>query len=132
ENQSQSQALIKGAMFLRDGVDNEGSTNNMAHPALVALVTDFFYSSSSIGTVFPEVFSHEVPDINSCSLEENKTLFLHLGLLCALDEYTQTGIWQDHPFEYGTYLKIFAGFLDMQHQINWHCKHFTMFLQKSC
>ncbi|KAI6161201.1 hypothetical protein EDD17DRAFT_1509416 [Pisolithus thermaeus] len=108
ENQLQSQTLIKGAMFLRDGVDNEGSTNNMVHPALAALVMDFFYSSSSIGTVFPEVFSHEVPRV---------------ALRAALDEYTQTGIQQDCPFEYGTYSKIFVGFLDMQHQIDQHPRH---------
>ncbi|KAI6006097.1 hypothetical protein EDD15DRAFT_2359232 [Pisolithus albus] len=115
ENQSQSQALIKGAMFLRDGVDNEGSTNNMAHPALAALVTDFFYSSSSIGAVFPEVFSCEVPRVAMC--------LAATALQAALDEYTQTGIRQDCPFEYGTYSKIFVGFLDMQHQIDQHPRH---------
>ncbi|KAI5994391.1 hypothetical protein EDD15DRAFT_2366477 [Pisolithus albus] len=115
ENQSQSQALIKGAMFLRDGVDNEGSTNNMAHPALAALVSDFFYSSSSIGAVFPEVFSREVPRVAVC--------LAATALRAALDEYTQTGIRQDRPFEYGTYSKIFAGFLDMQHQIDQHPRH---------
>ncbi|KAI5982138.1 hypothetical protein EDC04DRAFT_2616905 [Pisolithus marmoratus] len=66
ENQLQSQALIKGAMFLRDGIDSEGSTNNMAHPALAALVMDFFYSPLSIGSVFPEVFSCEVPRVAMC------------------------------------------------------------------
>ncbi|KAI5994996.1 hypothetical protein EDD15DRAFT_2365894 [Pisolithus albus] len=115
ENQSQSQALIKGTMFLRDGVDNEGSTNNMAHPALAALVSDFFYSSSSIGAVFPEVFSREVPRVAVC--------LAATALRAALDEYTQTRIRQDRPFEYGTYSNIFAGFLDMQHQIDQHPRH---------
>ncbi|KAI5984476.1 hypothetical protein EDC04DRAFT_2615724 [Pisolithus marmoratus] len=85
-----------------------GSTNNMVHPALVALVMDFFYSPPLISSVFPEVFSHEVPSV---------------ALRAALDKYSQTGIWQDHPFEYGTYSKIFAGFLDMQHQIDQHPRH---------
>ncbi|KAI6027297.1 hypothetical protein BKA83DRAFT_4123369 [Pisolithus microcarpus] len=115
ENQLQSQALIKGAMFLRDGVDNEGSTNNMVHPALVALVMDFFYSSLLIGAVFPEVFSHEVPRVAIC--------LAATALRAALDEYTQTRIRQDRPFEYGTYSKIFMGFLDMQHQIDQHPRH---------
>ena len=44
-------------------------------------------------------------------------------LRAALDEYTQTGTWQDRQFEYGTYSKAFAGFLDMQHQIDQHPKH---------
>ncbi|KAI5984692.1 hypothetical protein EDC04DRAFT_2615640 [Pisolithus marmoratus] len=92
-----------------------GSTNNMAHPALVALVMDFFYSPSSIGSVFPEVFSHEVPRVAMC--------LAATALRAALDGYSQTGIQQDCPFEYGTYSKIFAGFLDMQHQINQHPRH---------
>ncbi|KAI6012160.1 hypothetical protein BKA83DRAFT_4501114 [Pisolithus microcarpus] len=108
ENQSQSLELIKGAAFLRDGIDNKGLMNNMAHPALVALVMDFFYAPSSIGSAFPEVFSHEVPQVT---------------LQAALDKYIQTGIQQDHQFKYGTYSKIFAGFLDMQHQIDQHPKH---------
>ncbi|KAI6038092.1 hypothetical protein EDC04DRAFT_2604285 [Pisolithus marmoratus] len=39
------------------------------------------------------------------------------------DIYSQTWVQQDHPFEYGTYLKIFTGFLDMQHQIDQHLRH---------
>ncbi|KIK15431.1 hypothetical protein PISMIDRAFT_115186 [Pisolithus microcarpus 441] len=115
ENQSQSLELIKGAAFLRDGIDNKGLMNNMAHPALVALVMDFFYAPSSIGSAFPEVFSHEVPQVTVCLATTT--------LQAALDKYIQTGIQQDHQFKYGTYSKIFAGFLDMQHQIDQHPKH---------
>ena len=46
-----------------------------------------------------------------------------LRLCAALDEYTQTGARQDFQFEYGTYSKVFAGFLDMQHQIDQNSKH---------
>ncbi|KAI6012126.1 hypothetical protein BKA83DRAFT_4501089 [Pisolithus microcarpus] len=83
-NQSQSLALIKGAAFLRDVVDNEGSMNNMAHPALVTLVMDFFYMPSSVGSAFPEVFSREVPRVTMC--------LVATALRAALDKYTQTGI----------------------------------------
>ena len=44
-------------------------------------------------------------------------------LRAALDEYTQTGARQDRQFKYGTYLKVFASFLDMQRQINQNLKH---------
>ncbi|KAI6001481.1 hypothetical protein EDD15DRAFT_2361905 [Pisolithus albus] len=52
-------------VFLRDGIDENGYTNNLAHPALAGLITDFFYtsSSSSLGKLFPEVFSAEVPRV---------------------------------------------------------------------
>ncbi|KAI5997056.1 hypothetical protein EDD15DRAFT_2194735 [Pisolithus albus] len=52
-------------VFLRDGIDENGYTNNLAHPALAGLIIDFFYtsSSSSLGKLFPEVFSAEVPRV---------------------------------------------------------------------
>ncbi|KAI6096001.1 hypothetical protein F5141DRAFT_1221206 [Pisolithus sp. B1] len=83
ENQLEAQLLIKGAVFLRDGVDDKGSTNNMAHPALAALITDFLYAPSSLSIAFPE----------------------------------------DRPFKYIGYSKVFASFLDMQHQIDSVPKH---------
>ncbi|KAI6021328.1 hypothetical protein BKA83DRAFT_4493922 [Pisolithus microcarpus] len=98
ENQSEAQMLIRGAVFLGDGVDAEGSTNNMAHPALAALITYFFYAPLSLSIAFPE--------------------------LCAtLDEYTQTGTHQDRPFEYIGYSRVFTSFLDMQHQLDLVPKH---------
>ncbi|KAF9232778.1 hypothetical protein BU15DRAFT_80857 [Melanogaster broomeanus] len=103
ENQAEAETLIKGAVFLRDGIDDEGSTNNMAHPALATLVMEFFYGPASLGTVFPEVFSRE--------------------LCAALDEYIQTSTRQDHPFEYSGYSKVFTGLLDLQQQIDTHEKH---------
>ena len=42
----------------------QGHTNNLAHPALSGLIIDFFYSSdSSVGQLFPKVFTAEVPRI---------------------------------------------------------------------
>ncbi|KAI6028250.1 hypothetical protein EDC04DRAFT_2899001 [Pisolithus marmoratus] len=51
--------------FLRDGIDENGYTNNLTHPALAGLIVDFFYTSSSLslGKLFPEVFSAEVPRV---------------------------------------------------------------------
>ncbi|KAF9233084.1 hypothetical protein BU15DRAFT_66891 [Melanogaster broomeanus] len=98
ENQAEAETLIKGAVFLRDGIDDKGSTNNMAHPALATLIMEFFYGPASLGTVFPK-------------------------LRTALDEYIQTGTRQDRPFEYSGYSKVFTGLLDLQWQIDAHEKH---------
>ncbi|KAF9230678.1 hypothetical protein BU15DRAFT_83326 [Melanogaster broomeanus] len=115
ENQAEAETLIKGAVFLRDGVDDEGSTNNMAHPALATLVMEFFYGPASLGTVFPEVFSCEVPRVAVC--------LVATALRAALDEYIQTSTRQDRPFKYSGYSKVFTGLLDLQRQIDTHEKH---------
>ncbi|KAF8546499.1 hypothetical protein OG21DRAFT_1527787 [Imleria badia] len=54
-----------------------GSTNNMAAPALAALITSFFYTGpAALTIIFPEVFSRKVPKVT-----------LH----AAIDEYVATG-----------------------------------------
>ncbi|KAF8836970.1 hypothetical protein BDN67DRAFT_983555 [Paxillus ammoniavirescens] len=54
--------LLSGGAFLKDGMDDEGHTNNLAHPALSSLIIDFFYTgANSVGNLFPEVFKNEVP-----------------------------------------------------------------------
>ncbi|KIK79057.1 hypothetical protein PAXRUDRAFT_36519 [Paxillus rubicundulus Ve08.2h10] len=115
ENQAEAEILIKGAVFLRDGIDNEGSTNNMAHPDLATLAMEFFYGPASLSTVFPEVFSCKVPRVAVC--------LVATALCAALDEYIQTGTQQDHPFKYSSYSKVFNGLLDLQQQIDTHEKH---------
>lgn len=42
----------------------QGHTNNLVHPTLSRLIIDFFYSGdSSVGQLFPKVFTAEVPRI---------------------------------------------------------------------
>ncbi|KAI6102002.1 hypothetical protein EDD16DRAFT_1525738 [Pisolithus croceorrhizus] len=56
--------LGNGGLFLKNGVDDEHHTNNLTHPVLAGLIVDFFYSgSTSVGWLFPEVFSLEVPRV---------------------------------------------------------------------
>ncbi|KAI6046663.1 hypothetical protein EDC04DRAFT_2597798 [Pisolithus marmoratus] len=51
-----------GYLFLKDGINDEGHANNLAHPALAGLIINSFYTSSTLlGQLFPEVFSPEVP-----------------------------------------------------------------------
>ncbi|KIK19391.1 hypothetical protein PISMIDRAFT_47283, partial [Pisolithus microcarpus 441] len=48
--------------FLKDGMDEEGHTNNLAHPVLSALIIKFFYTgTNAMVNVFLEVFQNEVP-----------------------------------------------------------------------
>ena len=78
QNLHNAQELVCGTMFVRDGVNEDvcpylfishdteyilqGTTWNMASPALAGLVIDFFYTGpSALGNLFPEVFAWEVP-----------------------------------------------------------------------
>ena len=42
-----------------------------------------------------------------------------LQLQGAINKYTITGVWQDRPFKYNTYSKIFTQFMGMQAKICW-------------
>ncbi|KAF8558083.1 hypothetical protein OG21DRAFT_1519960 [Imleria badia] len=54
--------LLNGSAFLKYGLDDSGHMNNLAHPALSGVIVDFFYTGQgSIGNLFPEVFTQEVP-----------------------------------------------------------------------
>ncbi|KAI6018529.1 hypothetical protein PISMIDRAFT_9612 [Pisolithus microcarpus 441] len=62
ENLANAQELIQGMQFMRDGVEEDGTTWNMASPALVGLIVDFFYATpATLGNLFLEVFAQEVP-----------------------------------------------------------------------
>ncbi|KAF8834128.1 hypothetical protein BDN67DRAFT_985547 [Paxillus ammoniavirescens] len=64
ENVNIGKGLLERGQFLKNRVDDEGHTNNLAHPALSGLIIDFFYTTSlSVGKLFPEVFWEEVPRI---------------------------------------------------------------------
>ncbi|KIM57866.1 hypothetical protein SCLCIDRAFT_129475, partial [Scleroderma citrinum Foug A] len=116
ENLSNAQALIHGAMFVRDGVDEDGTTQNMASPALTGLVVDFFNTGpSALCSLFPEVFMQEVPKPTVC--------LTATAIQATIDEYMITGTQQDHNFEYTTYSKVFAQLMGMQTKIDTNPKH---------
>ncbi|KAG9317726.1 hypothetical protein JVU11DRAFT_1943 [Chiua virens] len=114
ENKAQAQALVRGSTFTFNGVDEEGSTNNMAAPMLSALILSFFYNgSSSLAVAFPDVFAGEVPQVTVCLAVT----------AAAINKYTSTGTREDRKFEYQGYSKIFAHFYTMQLTINENPKH---------
>ncbi|KAF8546813.1 hypothetical protein OG21DRAFT_1490799 [Imleria badia] len=88
----------------------------MAAPALAALIVAFFYTgSSALGITFPEVFSHEVPEVTVC--------LAATALRAAIDKYVVTGTRQDQTFKYAGYSKIYANFYTMQLAIDKDTKH---------
>ncbi|KAG6369751.1 hypothetical protein JVT61DRAFT_13621 [Boletus reticuloceps] len=96
ENKAEAQMLIRHSTFTFDDVDEEGSTNNMAAPALGALIVSFFYNGpSSLAVLFSDVFAGKVPQ----------------------------GVQEDRKFEYQGYSKIYAQFHSMQLAINEDLKH---------
>ncbi|KAG9317722.1 hypothetical protein JVU11DRAFT_1938 [Chiua virens] len=118
ENKAKAQALIQGSTFTLDGVDEEGSTNNMAAPALGALIISFFYNGpSSLVVTFPNVFTAEVPEVAIC--------LAATVLQAAIDKYVATGTCKDCKFEYQGYSKIYVQFHSMQFAINNNPKHAT-------
>ncbi|KAI6039468.1 hypothetical protein EDC04DRAFT_2895263 [Pisolithus marmoratus] len=119
ENLANAQELIWGAKFVRDGAEEDGTTRNMASPALAGLVVDFFYATPSVlGHLFLEVFVQEVPKSVVC--------LAATALRAAIDEYAITGIRQDHQFKSSTYSKVFIQLMAMQAKIDGNCKHAAM------
>ncbi|KAG1867087.1 hypothetical protein C8R48DRAFT_671962 [Suillus tomentosus] len=54
--------LLDESLFLRNGVDELGKTNNTAHPALKAAAITFFYTGSyRIAHRRPDIFKEELP-----------------------------------------------------------------------
>ncbi|KIJ07459.1 hypothetical protein PAXINDRAFT_19355 [Paxillus involutus ATCC 200175] len=116
ENLANAQQLICGAVYLRDGIDEDGSTRNMASPALAGLIIEFFYTgSSAVGVLFPEVFGREVPKAT--------VALAGTALRGAIDEYATTGVRQDRHFEYTWYSKVFTHLMLMQAMIDTNPKH---------
>ncbi|KAI6167773.1 hypothetical protein EDD17DRAFT_1751178 [Pisolithus thermaeus] len=53
--------LLEHGDFLKNGVDEEGHTNNLVHPVLSALIIKFFYTgTNAMANIFLEVFQNEI------------------------------------------------------------------------
>ena len=113
----------------------QGTTRNMASPALENLVINFFYAGPSVlGTLFPEVFVWEVPRAVIClattAVSPNFPLsncsHNYLQLWAAINEYLISETRQDRQFEYATYSKVFTQFMGMQSKIDTNAKHTAM------
>ncbi|KAF8838880.1 hypothetical protein BDN67DRAFT_982217 [Paxillus ammoniavirescens] len=100
--------LLSGGVFLKDGVDNKGHTNNLAHPALSSLIIGFFYTSpSSVRNLFPEVFKNEVPTTIALAATTLKI---------ALDEITARR--KDVNFRRDVYSKVYLTMICLMGKCN--------------
>ncbi|KIK19635.1 hypothetical protein PISMIDRAFT_107234, partial [Pisolithus microcarpus 441] len=101
--------------FLKDGFDEEGCTNNLAHLALSALIIEFFYTgTNTIANLFPEVFQSEVP----CAAVALTTTAIKV----ALDEVIVEG--KDVTFKHDVYVDVYADILGLMskcHTSSIHC-----------
>ncbi|KAG6372688.1 hypothetical protein JVT61DRAFT_7452 [Boletus reticuloceps] len=103
------QLLGGGGMFLRDGFDEEGHVNNLAHPALSGLIIDFFYAAPmSIGKLFPEVFKSEVPRVT--------VAFAATALKVVLDEIISGQAKVN--FKVGVYSLVYTDVLGLMDKCN--------------
>ncbi|KAI6016823.1 hypothetical protein PISMIDRAFT_15759 [Pisolithus microcarpus 441] len=104
-------SIVKGLlgerrMFLRNGVDEDGRTNNLAHPALLGVIIDFFYpGTSSIGQLFPEVFCDKVLRV--------AVAVAAMALKVVLDEIVSSG---EVTFRVATYTPIYLEMLGLMNK----------------
>ncbi|KAI5985789.1 hypothetical protein EDD15DRAFT_2200484 [Pisolithus albus] len=90
--------------FLKDGVDEEGHTNNLAHPALSGLIIEFFYTgSNAMANIFPEVFQLEVP--------HPAVALAATVIKVALDEVVAEG--KEVTFKRNVYANVYADILGL-------------------
>ncbi|KIK18556.1 hypothetical protein PISMIDRAFT_109219, partial [Pisolithus microcarpus 441] len=101
-------------VFLRDGVDEYGHTNNLAHPALAGLIINFFYmGSSSLRQLFLEVFRMEVLRVT--------VAIAATVLKVVLDEVasSQGGV----SFRVGTYMLVYLEILGLMKKCDTSVTH---------
>ncbi|KIK19829.1 hypothetical protein PISMIDRAFT_106874, partial [Pisolithus microcarpus 441] len=101
-------------VFLRDGVDEYGHTNNLAHPALTGLIINFFYmGSSSLRQLFLEVFRTEVLRVT--------VAFVAMALKVVLDEVASS---QGRvSFRVGTYMLVYLEILGLMKKCDTSVTH---------
>ncbi|KAI6094430.1 hypothetical protein F5141DRAFT_1069607 [Pisolithus sp. B1] len=96
--------LLEHGNFLKDGFDEEGHTNNLAHLALSALIIEFFYTgTNAVANLFPEVFQSEVPHA--------AVAFTTTTIKVALDEVIAEG--KDITFKHDVYVDVYADILSL-------------------
>ncbi|KAI5985843.1 hypothetical protein EDD15DRAFT_2200383 [Pisolithus albus] len=96
--------LLERGDFLKDGVDENGHTNNLVHPALSALIIEFFYTgTNAMVNIFPEVFQNEVP--------HPAVALAAMAIKVALDEIVAEG--KEVTFKRDIYADVYADVLGL-------------------
>ncbi|KAG1785086.1 uncharacterized protein HD556DRAFT_1314535 [Suillus plorans] len=82
--QNTAKELLHDSLFLRNGVDELGKTNNAAHPALREAAISFLYTGSyRVARRRPDIFKKEIP-LNSLAL-------ICTAYHCVLDGFIKNG-----------------------------------------
>ncbi|KAG2134451.1 uncharacterized protein EDB93DRAFT_1107351 [Suillus bovinus] len=88
--QNTTKELLDDSLFLCNGVDELGKTNNAAHPALWEAAISFFYTGSyCVACRRPEIFKKEIP-LNSLAL-------ICTAYHCVLDSFIKNGNGKSFP-----------------------------------
>ncbi|KAI6113487.1 hypothetical protein EDD16DRAFT_1521294 [Pisolithus croceorrhizus] len=103
-NASIARRLLEHGDFLKDGIDEEGHTNNLAHPTLSGLIIEFFYmGTNAMANIFPEVFQLEVP----CPA----VALAATAIKVALDEVVTEG--KEVTFKHDVYANVYTDILGL-------------------
>ncbi|KAG2134542.1 hypothetical protein DEU56DRAFT_756968 [Suillus clintonianus] len=111
--QERAATLLKKSLFLRNGVDSLGKTQNVAHPALHEATISFFYTGSyRVARRRPDIFREQLP-------LECLALFN-----CVLDGLVKNGNGKTYPnFSSTEYKAIYTKMVKLLNDIKEHPYH---------
>ncbi|KAJ3515845.1 hypothetical protein NLJ89_g1505 [Agrocybe chaxingu] len=104
--------LGKTSPYLHGGKDEQGRTNNLAHPCLKRLCIQFFYGdgTDSLAHLFPAEFKDSIP--------EHAVAVAAACIHNALTEYQSVGHRKTVAFDGDRYTKIYRGALRLISRVN--------------
>ncbi|KAG9315337.1 hypothetical protein JVU11DRAFT_4480 [Chiua virens] len=101
--------LLDQGSFLMHGIDEEGRMNNLAHPVLVGLIVDFFYTgTNAVANLFPDIFRSEVP--------HPAVALAATAIKVALDEIVTDG--KEVAFKRDVYADVYTDILGLMSKCN--------------
>jgi len=110
--------LLFEGTFLMNGVDDEGRTNNISHPALEVLCTSFFYGKNGLASQFPNEFEGEVP--------EKAIVLAATALECCLHEWRE-GYMKARPFSAALYSRTYKSIINLIKKLKTNAYHAQKF-----
>ncbi|KAG2133727.1 hypothetical protein DEU56DRAFT_950499 [Suillus clintonianus] len=109
--------LLEGSLFLRNGVDSLGKTQNVAHPALREATISFFYTGSyRVARRRPDIFREQLP-LECLAL-------VCTAFNCVLDGLVKNGNGKTYPnFSSKEYKAIYTKMVKLLNDIKEHPYH---------
>ncbi|KAF8816094.1 hypothetical protein BYT27DRAFT_7279305 [Phlegmacium glaucopus] len=104
--------LLKEGLFLQGGEDENGKCKNIAHPAIPAVIHEFFYTNKDyLAALYHQDFEHTVPDY-AISLIQN-----------CLEEYADYGYRKPITLDRDTYRVVMKHHLHLIDTLKGHEYH---------